>query len=124
MILPGSWRVAGLRHIDSTSDNAVVRPVFSAVRIRVIVPDCDTSVLSVVSTGVLGSGKYVVVDVGQERALRGRPVMGHDLAATGSGRLENQAAEARPDRRPHHNRVDKPRPVHPKGAKRFMSHTA
>jgi len=59
----------------------------------------------------------VVVGVGPERALRGRPVMGHDLAATGSGRLEDQATEARPDRRRRHNRVDKPRPVHPKRSK-------
>ncbi|BBE49262.1 hypothetical protein RE2895_62350 (plasmid) [Rhodococcus erythropolis] len=29
----------------------------------------------------------VVVGVGPERALRGRPVTGHDLAATRSGRL-------------------------------------
>lgn len=28
-----------------------------------------------------------VVGVGPERALRGRPVTGHDLEATGSGRL-------------------------------------
>ena len=59
----------------------------------------------------------VVVGVGPERALRGRPVTGHDLEATGSGRLENQATEAGPDRRRRHNRVDKPRPGHPKRSK-------
>lgn len=42
---------------------------------------------------------------------------GHVRAATRSGRLENQATEAKPDRRRRHNRVDKLRPVHPKRSK-------
>lgn len=48
--LPGSCVANGLRHGASAFDNAVVRPVFSAVRNRVTAPACDTIPVPVVST--------------------------------------------------------------------------
>ena len=43
MILPGSWVANGLRHRPSAVDNAVVRPVFSAVRSTTVAPAYDTT---------------------------------------------------------------------------------
>lgn len=53
-MMPESWWVLGLRHGDKASDKAVVRPVFSVVRIRVMAPPCDTRALPVVSMESFG----------------------------------------------------------------------
>lgn len=66
----------------------------------------------------------VVVGVGPERALRGRPVTGHDLEATGSGRLLIKPPKQDRTGVAATTEWTNPGQCIRKGAKRFMSHTA
>ena len=42
-IVAGSWITRGVRHRASAIDNALVRPVFSAIRNYAVDPACDTT---------------------------------------------------------------------------------
>src|SRR5208283_660935 len=64
----------------------------------------------------------VVSASARKKALRGRPVTGHDPRQR-VGQASNQATEAVPGRRRRLDRVDRSREEHPSGATRFMSHT-